>query len=318
MSDLISIIVPIYNAGNTIIPTINSIRNQDYSNLEILLIDDGSTDDSFKICSALEKQDHRIKLFSIKNSGPAAARQYGLDRARGRYVAFCDADDIMEKNMVSTLYHMIERGDCQLSICAFDRESSENCQPREEFHIWDRQEAICKCLTETSVGGYLWNKLFDHQIISQYNIRFDKTVFYCEDLEFVVEYLLHSEKVGYIHKVLYHYIYQDNSLSSGTVSWKKLTNLFAREKVLEKLNKVGMVSAARLAKRELVLQSVYGGRSIEKASPSELQTLTKDQLQKVTCTIQKNCSRYGLDVILHEKCSLKDTVNIIRFGFLKR
>lgn len=318
MNDLISVIVPIYNAENTIISTINSIRNQDYSNLEILLIDDGSNDNSLEICYSLKKQDRRIKVHSIKNGGPSAARQYGLNKANGRYISFCDSDDTMDKAMISTLYSSMECNDSQLSICAYDHGNSTRHQKNKDIYIWESQDAICKCLSEISVGGFVWNKLFDNQIIRRFNIRFDETLFFCEDLEFVIEYIVHCERVGYVPEILYHYVYHNNNLSSSGLTWGRMTNIFAREKVLEKVSDAGMSEAVRLAKKDLVLQSVYMGRRIEKASLFELQKLTNSQLKIITDKIQKYCSLYGRSIILHERCAVKDIVNIIRFGFLKR
>ena len=85
-NELISIIVPVYNAEKTIRQTLIELQNQEYKNIEIVLIDDGSTDASKNICEEIQKRDDRIKLYSIENSGPSYARQYGLDRANGRYI----------------------------------------------------------------------------------------------------------------------------------------------------------------------------------------------------------------------------------------
>ena len=103
MDDLISVIVPVYNAENTIEKTVDSLQQQEYTSIEIILVNDGSTDSSKEICENLQKKITGLAVYSIKNSGPSAARQYGLDRAKGKYVVFCDADDTMEKTMISTL-----------------------------------------------------------------------------------------------------------------------------------------------------------------------------------------------------------------------
>ena len=314
MNELISVIVPIYNAENTIIPTINSIRAQDYVNLEILLIDDGSIDKSLEICLSLEKQDRRIKAFPIRNSGPALARQYGLDRAKGKYVAFCDSDDIMESNMLSTLYSLIEQNDSQISICAYDHGNNLHTKKTNYIYQMNQQDAICKCLNEISVGGFLWNKMFVREMITKYNIRFDETVFFCEDLEFVIDYILHCEKIVCTSDILYHYIYQTNSLSSNNLSWLALTNLFARKKILTKMAEAGLEEATRFAKKELVTQSIYAGRKLEKADSLELQKkLTESQLKIIIKEIKENCLRYGGSVILHRDCSVKNIVKFIKF-----
>ena len=120
MDDLISVIVPVYNAENTIEKTVDSLQQQEYTSIEIILVNDGSTDSSKEICENLQKRITGLAVYSIKNSGPSAARQYGLDRAKGKYVVFCDADDTMEKTMISTLSRFMHEMKCQLSVCSFD------------------------------------------------------------------------------------------------------------------------------------------------------------------------------------------------------
>lgn len=318
-NELISIIVPVYNAEKTIRQTLIELQNQEYKNIEIVLIDDGSTDASKNICEEIQKRDDRIKLYSIENSGPSYARQYGLDRANGRYIAFCDADDTMEKTMMSTLIDLMHRNECQLSVCLFNRRTDNEMQYSDgNIEVWNQIEAIQHCLADGTVGGFLWNKVFDLRIIKEYNIRFDEQVYYCEDMEFVVEYLLHCKKIVYIRRALYNYIYQEGSLSSGDFSWKKLTNVFARVKILNLLKNTKLHEAIPLAKKELVLQSVYAGRSIEKADALKIENVTDKQFQAITSVITQNCRKYGCGILLNEKCSIKDKINIIRFGFLKK
>lgn len=317
MDWLISVIVPVYNSEKTIENTVGSIQKQDYHNIEIILVNDGSTDNTKEICSSLEKRDSRISLYSIKNGGPSVARQYGLDRANGRLITFCDADDMMKPTMLSTLYQMMRSQRSQLTACSFKyADDDEECDYKIE--IWNQENAIKHCLIDTFMGGFLWNKMFDLKIIKEHNIRFDESVFYCEDMEFVIEYLMYCKKIAYIKKPLYCYIYQDNSLSSGELSWKKITNIIAREKILNMLKSTNLKKVISLAERELVLQSVYGGRAIEKANSNEKKNLTNEQFEIITKAINRNCSQYGWHTILHNKCSVKDKINIIRFGFWKK
>lgn len=318
MKDLISIIVPVYNAENTIKKTVRSLQEQDYPHIEIILVNDGSSDNSEAICEKIKETDNRIVLYTKKNGGPSAARQYGLNHANGQYVTFCDADDVMEKTMISTLLCLMNQNKSQLSICAFNTGENNSTLFDDNEEVWNQIEAIKHCLMDNAVGGFLWNKIFDLEIIKQHDIHFDEAVYYCEDMEFVIEYMLYCTKVSYIRKGLYNYIYQEGSLSSENFSWKKLTNIFARIKILKLLNDAELYEAIPLAKRELVLQSVYGGRSIEEASRAEIEKITDEQFRKITVAIKQICNKYGGNVVIHEKCSIKDKVNIIRFGFFKK
>ena len=319
MDDLISVIIPVYNAENTIEKTVDSLQQQEYTSIEIILVNDGSTDSSKEICENLQKKITGLAVYSIKNSGPSAARQYGLDRAKGKYVVFCDADDTMEKTMISTLSRFMHEMKCQLSVCSFDNGATNKVAAVDgNIETWNQIEAIEHCLTDGTVGGFLWNKMFDLRIIRKYNIRFDEQVYYCEDMEFVVEYLLHCKKIVYIRKALYNYIYQESSLSAGDFSWKKLTNVLARAKILNLVKDTNLHAVIPLAQKELVLQSVYAGRSIEKAGASKVEKVTEKQFQAITSAITQNCRKYGCSILLNEKCSIKDKINIIRFGFLKK
>ena len=318
MNDLISIIVPVYNAENTIEKTIRCLQEQDYPYIEIIIVNDGSMDNSKAICEKIKETDNRVVLYTKKNEGPSAARQYGLNRAKGQYVAFCDADDVMERTMISTLLRLINQNESQLSICSFNTEKNSSTLLDGSEEVWNQSEAIKHCLTDNAVGGFLWNKIFDLEIIQQYDIHFDETVYYCEDLEFVIEYLLYCTKISYIRKGLYNYIYQEGSLSSEKFSWKKLTNIFARIKILELLNNAELYEVIPLAQKELVLQSVYGGRSIEEASQTEIEKITDEQFREITVAIKQTCNKYGGNIVIHEKCSIKDKVNIVRFGFFKK
>ncbi len=115
----ISIVVPIYNAEKYLDRCIQSILNQSYKDLEIILIDDGSTDSSNKICNNYQKRDNRIKFISQKNEGVSAARNRGISEATGEFIGFVDSDDYIQPNMYETLYGLINKYNCDISICGY-------------------------------------------------------------------------------------------------------------------------------------------------------------------------------------------------------
>ena len=130
----ISIIIPIYNAANTLDYCINSIINQDFTNWELLLINDGSTDGSFVICKRFEAKDNRIKTFTQNNSGVSAARNLGLKEAHGKYICFIDSDDYIESCYLSSLY---KYKDYDLVICGYyvDLYNNELILRKQDKHI---------------------------------------------------------------------------------------------------------------------------------------------------------------------------------------
>jgi len=119
MNKKVSIIVPIYNAEETLDRCIKSLINQTYKNIEIILINDGSTDNSYKICEKYKKKDKRISFFSKKNTGVSDTRNYGYKNSNGDYIMFADADDYMETNMVDKMLSVLEKEKASLTCCIY-------------------------------------------------------------------------------------------------------------------------------------------------------------------------------------------------------
>ena len=145
MSDLISVIVPVYNASKYLDQCIESILTQTYKKLEIILIDDGSTDSSREICMNYRKRDTRIHFISQKNGGSVAARKAGIEAANGKFIGFVDSDDYIEPNMFENLYSKIKEFNVdfvhsgmildQIRICTYD-------EMVVDFSVWDRAKFI--------------------------------------------------------------------------------------------------------------------------------------------------------------------------------
>lgn len=122
--ELISVIVPVYNGEKYIEPCVTALQKQTYSNLEIILIDDGSEDDSYAICCQLADKDHRIQVLHTENNGQGIARNKGMDIANGEFIGFCDVDDLMDPLMYETLHRMIDENNADFAGC--DHSSMEN------------------------------------------------------------------------------------------------------------------------------------------------------------------------------------------------
>ena len=119
MKDKISIIVPVYNVEKYLSECLDSIINQSYKNIEIILINDGSTDSSLEICQKYQKNDKRIKLISQANKGLSISRNNGMKIATGKYIMFVDSDDIIHSRMIEVLYKEIKNNKCQMAVCKF-------------------------------------------------------------------------------------------------------------------------------------------------------------------------------------------------------
>lgn len=232
----VSIIIPVYNVEKYIEKSLNSICEQDYDNLQIILVDDGSTDKSGEICDFYAKKDERIVVIHQDNSGVSNARNNGLKIAEGELVGFIDSDDYVEPDYVSCLVDGIDN--CQLSICGFyeDMDHEQIIRTNGNSRRLSQQEAMLLLLKEDEYRGYLWNKLFFNEIIKANNIIFDSKIAVWEDVLFVFEYLCYCKNIFYNPVPKYHYVYRVGSASHGENAINKsYSAIIAKDKISKKL-----------------------------------------------------------------------------------
>lgn len=168
---LISVIVPVYNVRPYLKRCIDSIIAQTYSNLEILLVDDGSTDGSGELCDAYARQDARVQVIHKKNAGQAAARNDAIDIARGSYLGFVDSDDFIDCRMFEILYQDLTEHDAQISIVTFQEftEEKEVTVSRNLMSIECQagEKILQKLLLEEKIGDFSWNKLYRRELFKE-------------------------------------------------------------------------------------------------------------------------------------------------------
>lgn len=207
MEPLISVIVPIYNAEQYIDRCLKSILKQTYSNLEVLLIDDGSSDGSSSICKQYELSDNRVHYYHQHNSGVSAARNKGLDIAKGEYIGFCDADDWIESDMYEVLYSMINSSQSDIAICSFtvDTEQAEGALHDDgEILLFSARDAIIEMNRGVLFSGHLCNKLFRRSVISGTRLPLDIAIY--EDMCFLSEVFAKCDQVAFRNVSEYHYV----------------------------------------------------------------------------------------------------------------
>lgn len=241
---LISIIIPIYNASMHINKCLNSLINQTYKNIEIILIDDGSTDDSYILCKEFEKVDKRIKVFHQENSGVSSARNFGLQVAKGDYITFVDSDDYVEKDIYELLINCINKDKAQIAICNIYYETINKEQVYSYFYkdfVFSRHDFPLIMNNILSINGYVWNKLYDRKLIYKNDefIKFSENICISEDSLFNYEIYNQNENFvcSYINKKMYHYIQVENSACNQKFTLKKLQHFMAREKEIDILEK---------------------------------------------------------------------------------
>lgn len=234
---LISIIVPVYNAEKFIIKCLNSIKNQTYKNIEVVLINDGSTDKSGNICDEYCKTDSRFRVIHKENGGVSSARNLGLSMMSGDYVSFIDPDDWIEEDMIENLYKLTQNYNSEISICGYYKEENGkqiNKIENPNISTYSKYEALNEILNQNGFKGFLWNKIFSTKLIEG-KIIFNEDIHFCEDLLFVCQCMLNATKIVYDTKPYYHYIIHDNNICKSNYSIKKTTSLDAIEKIIELL-----------------------------------------------------------------------------------
>lgn len=237
---LVSIIVPVYNGAKYLRRCLDSLLAQTYSNIQIIVIDDGSTDNTWDICEEYSNK-YNVDAISQENQGVSSARNRGLECAKGQYIMFCDSDDYALPQIVETLVRNAESTKSDLSCCSMfvanNNGEFEQRDMSDEVQCITGDSRIMHILTNLRCRGYVWNKLFHRDIIEAApSIRFKENIAILEDEIFVLEYLMRSTSMCFVDECLYVYCYNDSSATNGSLSEARLTVLLAREEIFRIVN----------------------------------------------------------------------------------
>ncbi len=168
--DLISVIVPVYKVEKYLEKCIESVLKQTYTNLQIILVDDGSPDNCGKICDEYAKKDSRIEVIHKANGGLSDARNVGISKAKGRYIGFVDSDDYIKEDMYEILLNLIKKYDADVSICnLYDVIDGNECIRNKENGIreYSRLDILKKVLLDKNIQSYAWNKLYEKELFDE-------------------------------------------------------------------------------------------------------------------------------------------------------
>lgn len=217
----VSVVMPIYNALDYLRPALDSVVDQTLREIEIICIDDGSTDKSLGILKEYQQKDSRIRIVTQNNAGPSAARNKGITRARGEYIAFLDADDFYEPTLLETLYGIAKKDDLDIAVSRYDiynsRKSAFTAPMDSDYGgifahspIVSKNEYPDYILQATT--GYVWNKLFKREFLLEKELHFIPEFYVFEDVHFVVTCLAMADKIGKVSDVLVHHrVYSDQA-----------------------------------------------------------------------------------------------------------
>lgn len=219
MNPSVSVIVPVYNAKEYLGRCVDSILGQEYTDFELILIDDGSQDGSGDLCDAYAEKDERVHVIHKENGGVSAARNLAMKIARGTYLQFADSDDWITPDATKLLVRMAEDEGSDLVISDFyrvagDRVSqkgdidADGCMTREQFaaHMMENPADF--------YYGVLWNKLYRRKLISEHHLCMNVEISWCEDFMFNLEYIRYAEKISVLHAPVYYYVKRKGSLVS--------------------------------------------------------------------------------------------------------
>lgn len=249
--DIISVVIPVYNSAKYLRECVESVLGQSYAGLDVILVDDGSTDESPAICAEYAARDSRVRFFEPGAIGVGAARNYGIDRARGKYLMFADSDDVCEAGLAERLIRgrapaagepgtgeAAPQGN-RLVLCGItvtDAEGTETGAFREEAVTGTvpvreyARKVLAKWQNNPLCGG-VYCKLFETETLKQHNIRFEEKETYAEDFLFNLAYLKHTEEVTILPEALYRYrMGRSGSLTEGNMKTADPEAVWARRK----------------------------------------------------------------------------------------
>ena len=224
IDDLVSIVVPVYNSEKYIENCVNSIIAQTYVNIEVLLVDDGSQDNSYEICKQYQNNDNRFVVLKKENGGAASARKYGYSNAHGEFIVFIDSDDVLASTYIEELYNNIKDTNADMSICSYyvrNGDSEYEWKIKHSKKVYNRDSFLQELIIpniysfdsdNSYVPSFLWMRLMKTELVTDLCFYSDREV--CtEDALFIAEYLKNCNCVSVLDRPLYFYYIHSNSIT---------------------------------------------------------------------------------------------------------
>ena len=265
MKDLISIIIPVYNVEKYLSNCIDSVINQTYTNIEILLINDGSTDNSQKICEEYTNIDKRIILINKENGGLSDARNMGIINANGKYITFIDSDDTVKENYIEYLYKLLLKYKTNMSIAAYSVISNKkiiNIGQGYKEENFNTKDCLDRLLCEKGFTVSSCAKLYNKSLFN--NIRYPKGKL-CEDNGTTYQLIMKCEKVAYGNDSIYNYYKRENSIMTSKFNMKKLDLIELSDKMCDDIEEKyselkNSIDKKRITVRFSILRQILVGK----------------------------------------------------------
>ena len=307
---LVTIIIPVFNGETHLNQCLKTVCEQTYTNLEILIVDDGSTDTSFRIGKKFADGDARVQVIHQDNRGVSAARNHALERATGTYVTFVDGDDWLETNHIETLVSTILETQADCSICGYWLEYSNHREERNFPHlnVLSATEALEALLSPVLFQGFLCNKLFRIDIVRDNHLRLDETIFYYEDFLFCAQYFSNVRRSNCSPLATYHYrqhVLGETNDAASFSKWmiRRMTAVEALEKAKILLEKTPRLEKLLIARKRMECASLLRYAVVD-GSDADLMKQLKRLTRKNSCTVlaapvgMKNKIKYSSMVLV--------------------
>lgn len=308
MNKLVSIVVPVYNVDKYLDKCINSIINQEYKDLEIILIDDGSTDESGKKCDLWAKKDNRIRVIHKENGGLSDARNVGIDNAKGYYISFIDSDDFISEQYIQELYENIINTESDISICNpyYYYEQDDNTKIVERYKI-KIDRIVGNSIDMTKVLLYqkyfdtsAWGKLYKTELFKKNKIYYPKGKLY-EDIATTYKVFLKAKKIVFINKNLYFYRQRSDSIMSSKFNKKEMDYINNAQEMMKDLSQLNieMINKAAISRFLSTNFAIYRKIPNSKSYTNEIKK------------IKDNIKKYRKIVLLDKNSRLKNRVAVL-------
>ncbi len=308
----ITIVVPVYNVEKYLRECIDSIINQTYKNLEIILVNDGSSDNSPAICDKYAKIDKRIRVIHRENKGVSVARNTGIEASSGYYITFVDSDDTIETDMLSLLHESITKNSADIAICEYIRFQGANdtlsVSSGNEVTILPANEAICNMLYQKEIPNGPVAKLYKKELLD--DTGFPKNIAIGEDLLFNFNVFIKTRKVAVNSAKKYHYRVHEASAIHSAFSLKRLDGLVVAKHIdiVCKKSYPGIVNASS---NRLFMEAVFILLAMdEKKSKYVL------EYKECKTIVKKYCKIVALDRESVKKIRLYAAVSLVSIGLL--
>lgn len=307
MNGLISVIVPVYNVKSYLEMCVDSIISQSYPNIEIILVDDGSTDGSGELCEQLSNRDRRIKVIHKLNGGLSDARNVGIDHAAGEWICFIDSDDFVSENYIEKLVKAAAENGADIAICdpvhVFKKQDAVFCEDN-QTKVFTNTEAIIEMWYQRTFLFSAWAKIYRRFLFD--DVRFTKGIIY-EDVDIMHELFIRSSRIVYFNAKLYAYMHRDGSITTQKFTLRELDIL----KICDKLNMFSCNYSKEMQKAAKAY-SLVGNMRIFISAPRT------EECAEYIRTTQEYIKKNGKIVLLDGKVRWKVRIGIVLFYISKK